>query len=143
MPPTRLPSGAPVPVGVAPTSSRRNAGGAKLMICQRSTLAVKPPALTKVGGAGASMIQRVTVTLSLRALHLDLRLIDQRRIADRGLVHEGEMREIEQIVDDELPVGLDVQVLAFAPQFGSSSQWKSVILSGSASAGSPIQIHSQ
>src|SRR5437870_2014997 len=51
-----------VPVAVAPTSSRRNAGGAKLMICQRSTLEVKPPALTKVGGAGASTIQRVTVT---------------------------------------------------------------------------------
>jgi hypothetical protein len=52
MPPTRLPSGAPVPVGVAPTSSRMNPGGTESMICQRSTLPVKPPTLTKVGGAG-------------------------------------------------------------------------------------------
>jgi len=63
MPPTRLPSGAPVPVGVAPTSSRRKAGGTKSMICQRSTCVVKPPTFTKVGGAGWSMIQRVTTTL--------------------------------------------------------------------------------
>ena len=62
MPPTRRPSGAPVPVGVAPTSSRTNDGGVKWMICQRSTLEVNPPALTKVGGAGASMVQRVTST---------------------------------------------------------------------------------
>ena len=48
----------------------------------------------------------------LRALHLDLRLVDQRRVADRGLVHERQMGEIEQVVDHELPVALDVKVLA-------------------------------
>ena len=50
--------GAPVLVGVQPTSSRMNDGGTKSMICQRSTLPVKPPILTNDGGAGWSMIQR-------------------------------------------------------------------------------------
>src|SRR5262249_14629509 len=48
----------------------------------------------------------------LRALHLDLRLVYQRRIPDRGSVHEGEMGEVEQVVDDELPVAFDVEVFA-------------------------------
>ena len=34
------------------------------MNCQRSTLPVKPPALTYVGGGGVSTIQRATVTSS-------------------------------------------------------------------------------
>ena len=36
--------------GVAPTSSRRKAGGVKSMICQRSTFPWKPPTFLKVGG---------------------------------------------------------------------------------------------
>ena len=80
------------------------------MICQRSTLPVNLPTFTKVGGAGWSMIQRVTTHVVVRALHLDRGVLDQRHVADRGLVHEGEMREVEQVVDDQLPVGLDVQV---------------------------------
>jgi hypothetical protein len=28
-------------------------------------------------------------------------------------MHEGEMSEIEQIVDDELPIGLDVEIRSF------------------------------
>ena len=59
------------------------------------------------------MIQRVTTTLSWVRCNLDVRLIHQGGIADGGLVHEGEMGEVEEIVDDQLPVGFDVQILAF------------------------------
>ena len=110
MPPTRLPCGAPVPVGWQPTSSRRKAGGTKSMICQRSTLPVKPPPCTKVGGAGCVDDPARDHDIVGRARDLDRRIIGESRIADRGLVNEGEMREIEQIVDDELPVGFDMQV---------------------------------
>ena len=112
MPPTRWPCGAPVPVGVAPTSRRRNAGGVKLMICQRSTLRGEAAGLHEGGRRRRVDDPARDGDVVLRALHLDLRLVDQRRVADRGLVHEGEMGEIEQVVDDELPVALDVEVLA-------------------------------
>ncbi len=37
-------------------------------------------------------------------------MLGQRRVADRAFVHECQVREIEQVVDDELPIGFDVQV---------------------------------
>src|SRR5262245_36813724 len=109
MPPMRFPSGAPVPVGVAPTSSRTNDGGVKWMICQRSTFVVKPPAFTKVGGAGASIVQRVTRTSSGRTFHLNLG-IHERRIADGARMHECQMRQVQQVVGDQLPVCLGMQI---------------------------------
>jgi hypothetical protein len=107
MPPTRWPCGAPVPVGVAPTSRRRLAGGAKSMICQRST-----------GAAGfdeSRWRRRVYDPAGddhavRRALDLDGGVLDERRIADGRFMYEGEMGEIEQVIDNELPIGLDVQI---------------------------------
>src|SRR6266853_1368011 len=64
MPPTRLPCGAPVPVGVQPTSSRRKAGGTKSMICQRSTGVVKPPARAVVAQAMVVALQMIADELS-------------------------------------------------------------------------------
>ncbi len=143
MPPTRLPCGAPVPVGVAPTSRRRNAGGAKLMICQRSTLEVKPPAFTKVGGAGESMIQRVTTTLSWPRWTLTAALSTSAELPIVVSCTKARWVRSSRLSTISCQFALTCRYWPFAPQFGSSNQWKSGILSGSASAGSPIQTHSQ
>src|ERR1051326_5524623 len=45
-----------------------------------------------------------------RARHLDGGMLGERRIADGGLVHEGEMGDAEQVVDDQLPVRLHVEI---------------------------------
>jgi len=87
MPPTRLPSGAPVPVG----------GEAARFHEGRRRWRIDHPAGDRDAVLGA--------------LHLDLRLVHQCGIPDRGPVHEGEVGEIEQVVDDELPVAFDVKVL--------------------------------
>ena len=111
MPLTRRPSGAPVPVGVAPTSRRRNA---------RRQVVDDLPAVD-VAGEFADLDEgrrRRLVDDPARHLHAARRAIDahrgvldQRHVADGGLVHESEMREIEQVVADELPVALRVQIV--------------------------------
>ena len=78
-----------------------------------------------------------------RALHPHRGVLHQRHVADGGLMHEGEMREIEQVVVDELPVALGVEIVGLgAPVRDRRANDSRGSSTGSASAGSPIQIHS-
>ena len=80
------------------------------MICQRSTLLVNLPTLTKVGGAGLIDDPAGDHDVVLISLNPHGGVLDQRHVADGGLMHKGQMGEVEQVVDDQLPVSLDVQV---------------------------------
>src|SRR5262249_19178428 len=125
------------------TSRRRNAGGVKLMICQRSTLAVKPPAFTKVGGGGASTIQRVTATPSSVRCTLTCACSTSAGLPIVVPCTKARWVRSSRLSTTSCQLPLTWRYSPLAPQFGSSNQWKSVISSGSARAGSPIQIHSQ
>ena len=83
------------------------------MICQRSTLPVKPPTFLKVGGGVLIDDPAGDDDVVGRARHLHLGMLGQRQIADGGVVDEGQMREVEEVVDHELPVRLDMQIGAF------------------------------
>ena len=78
-----------------------------------------------------------------RAVDFHLGVLGERQIADGGVVHEGEVGEIEQIIDHELPVRLDVQIGALGAPVRIVEPMEVGDLFGSASAGSPIQIQTQ
>ena len=106
MPPARRPSRAPVPAGertdVEPNEARRRV----IDDLPAIDVAVEP-AHADICGRRRRIHDPARYAYAIgKTFHGLLGLIGRRLIADGRLMHVGQMREVEKIVDDELPVAL-------------------------------------